>query len=146
MGARHRASERVGEIAVDAPGRRQTVERLVLVEAPHLDRPFDRLARSVDREAAVSGSRNRHHAPVDCGRVGAVDLDLGRAGAFAFFQRRVIEERKPHRALDLEGAWACQEHRGGMGVDAGHRLATVDFRPGEEVEDCLLRVFAHGVT
>ena len=50
LGVRRRdgAAERVGERRVDLVG--QMVERAALVEARHLDRPFDRLAVAADRE------------------------------------------------------------------------------------------------
>ena len=51
--ARHRAPERVGERGVDPSGLGQMIERLRLVEAPHLDRPFHRLTRAADGERAV---------------------------------------------------------------------------------------------
>ena len=50
---RDRARERIGERQVDRLPIRQTVEGRVLVEAAHLDRPFDRLAFAGERETAV---------------------------------------------------------------------------------------------
>ena len=48
-----RCGRAVGERGVDAAGIRQMIERERLVEAAHLDRPFDRLALPVERERAV---------------------------------------------------------------------------------------------
>lgn len=104
MRLRHRAPERIGECIIDPSRISQMIERLRLVEAPHLDRPFHRLARTTDREVAVGSLRDHHYAPVYRGRVGAVDLYFGLAGGPAFRQRQIIKERKAHGALDLEGA------------------------------------------
>ncbi len=47
------ASERVGERGVDSFRLGQMIERLRLIEAPHLHRPFHRLTRAADGEGAV---------------------------------------------------------------------------------------------
>ena len=118
-----RAGKLVGQRVVDTPILRQMIERLVLVEAPHLDRPFDRLSGAVELQPAVGRARDRQHAPVELRGERPVDLQLRQAGGAAFGQGRVVEERKSHRALDLERAIPRQEHDRRMGVDAS------DLRP-----------------
>ena len=144
MRFRHRAAERVRQPLIDLAALGQMVERLGLVEAAHLHRPFDRLAAAADGKAA-GPARDRHHAAIDRRRERAVDLDLGLAGRFALLQRGIIEERKTHRALDLERALAGKEYRGRMGVDARDRRAAVGRRSGQKFHDGLLRIVAHGV-
>ena len=123
--ARHRPGERVGERTVDAARRGQMVERLRLVEAPHLHRPFHRLAVAADGERAVFLARDRHRAAINRRRIRSIDLDLGRAGGLALLKRRIIEERKAHGALDLEGAVAGQKDQCCMGVDSLDRHAAM---------------------
>ena len=138
---RHRPPERVGERAVDLLRVGQMIERLRLVEAPHLHRPFHRLAGAADGERAVFLARDRHRAAVDRRREGSIDLDLGRAGGLAPVERRIIEERKAHRALDLEGALAGQKYRRGMGVDSLDRRAAMGCGVAKKVDHRLLRGF-----
>ena len=114
---RHDAAEMIGERGVDAAGIRQMIERQRIVEAAHLDRPFDRLAAPVECERAVRRARDRHHPQIDLRRERPVDLKLRLAGGLALLQRGEIQKRKPHRALDLQRALAGQEYRGRMGVD-----------------------------
>ena len=52
MGCGDGAAERIGERVVDFPC--QMIERARLIEAVHLDRPFDRRAVPADREVAVA--------------------------------------------------------------------------------------------
>ena len=137
MRRRHRAPEGVGEAVVDAAGVGQMIERLGLVEAGHLDRPFHRLAVAADGEGAAAGARDRHDPLVDRRRERPVDLDLGLAGGLALFERGIVEKGECHRALDLEGAPAAQKHSRRMGVDPPHRLAA--FGAAEEVQHRLLR-------
>ena len=117
------AAERVGQCVVDLAGRNEMIERLAVVEARHVDRPFHRLALAADREA-IALTRNGDHAAIDSRRIGAVDLELGLAGRFAPFQRGKIQERKLHRAFDLERARACQK-TGRMGIDAPYARAAM---------------------
>ena len=138
MRRRHRAAERVGQRGVDPACIGQMVERGLLVEAAHLDRPFHRRAVAVEREPSVRRAGDRHHAQIDVRRKSPVDLELGLAGALALLEGRIIQERKAHRALDLEGAVAGEKHRGGMGVDALDRCAVMGRRVGEQGEDRLL--------
>jgi len=79
---RHRAAERVGQRRIDL-ARRQPVERRVLVEAAHFDRPLHRRAGAVELERAVRLARNRHHAAVDLGGERPIDPKLRLAGALA---------------------------------------------------------------
>ena len=114
------AAERIGEIVVDLIG--DVIERAVLVEPHHVDRPFDRLAVAADREPAVALARDGDDAAIKFRRQRPVDLDLGLARGFALGERRIIEKRKAHRALDLQRAVAGEKHRRRVGVDAPHLL------------------------
>ena len=100
IGVRRRngAAKRVGERGVDTSGRGEVVEREALVEAAHLDRPFDRLPAPVERQPPVRLTRDRDDAAVDAGRGAAVDRKFGFAGGLALVERGVIEERKTDRA------------------------------------------------
>ena len=133
-----RAAKRIGQRRVDLARVGQPVERRLLVEAAHLDRPFDRRAGTVQREPAVRPARDRHHATVDLGSEWPVDLELRLAGLFAAIERRVIQEREAHGMLDLERAGAGEKHRGGMGIDALDRLSAMRRGVGEQREDRLL--------
>ncbi len=131
--------KRVGERAVDPLRVGEMIERLRLVEAPHLHRPFHRLAAAADGKHTVFRSRDRHGAAVDCGRVRVVYLELGRASGLAPVERRIIEERKAHGALDLEGALAGQKYRRRMGIDSLDRRAAVGCGVAKKVDHRLLR-------
>ena len=115
------------------------VERLRLVEAAHLHRPFHRLTRAADGERAVAFARDRHGAAVDCGRKRTVNLKLGRAGGLAPVKRRIVEERKPHGALDFEGAVAGQKYRRGVGIDPLDRRAAISCGVAQKFDHRLLR-------
>ena len=134
MRGHDRAGERICELGIDTALLGEMIERLRLVEAPHLDRPFDRLAVAAEREPPVRPARDRDHPPVERGRKRAIDLKLGLAGGLALVERRIVEEREFHRALDLQRAFAGKEDRGRMGVDAGHLLPAVGRGIGEEFE------------
>ncbi len=58
---RHDAAQEVGQRGVDASLIRQMIEGERLVEAAHLDRPFDRLAAAPERVRSVRLARDRHH-------------------------------------------------------------------------------------
>ena len=137
--ARHGPPERVGERVVDPPRRSQMIERLHLVETPHLHRPFHRCALAADGQRAVVRARDRHRAAVDCRRIGMIDLELGHAGGLAFGQGGIIEERKAHGALDLESAAAGQEYRRGMGIDPLDRRAAMGCGVAKKIDHRLLR-------
>ena len=137
----HCPPKRVGKRAIDPLRVGEMVERLRLVETPHLHRPFRRLAFAADGERAVFVARDRHHATIDRRRVRTVHLDLGRAGGLAPVERRIIEERKAHGALDLEGAVAGQKYRRRMGINSLDRRAAMGCGPPEKIDHCLLRGF-----
>ncbi len=107
-------------------------------EAAHLHRPLDRRAVAVEREPPVRLARDRHDPAVDVGRERPVDLELGLAGRLALVEGRIVEKREAHRALDLPGAVAGQEHRRRMGVDALDRRPAMGRRLGEQREHRLL--------
>ena len=103
-----RASERFGQGIVDFAG--QMIERARLVEAAHLDRPFDRGAGAANGEPAVRFAGDRFDAAVDFRRVRGVHVELRFAGLAAFGERRVIQKGKAHGALDLERAIAGEKY------------------------------------
>ena len=133
------AAERIGEVVVDLV--RQMIEGAVLVEAAHVDRPFDRRAVAADREPSVTRARDGHDAAINFWRERPVDLDLGFAGGFALFERGKIEKRKAHRALDLQRAVAGEKHRGRVGVDAPDFFgpAAIGCGIGEKRQHVVLR-------
>jgi hypothetical protein len=88
---------------------------------------------------------DRQHAQIDIGCEKAVDLQLRVAGGLALFQRRIIEERELHRALDLHHPLACEEHRRAMRVDACHLRAAMRGGIGQEREHGVLRRLAMAV-
>ena len=119
------------------------IERLVLVEALHLDGPLNRLPLPPECELAVSLARDRYDSPVNGGRMGAIDCDLGFAGRLAPFKGREIEERKADCALDLQGSSSGKKDHGGVGIDAFDGLAGVVGRIAQESDHRLLRGFCH---
>jgi hypothetical protein len=68
MGGGDDAAQCVGERGIDAAGIREAIERARLVEAPHLDRPFDRIAFALEREPPIRRARDRHDAAVELRR------------------------------------------------------------------------------
>src|SRR3974377_124318 len=125
MGARDGPAPRVGGRGIDAPRLGQMVERLRLIEAAHLHRPFHRLARAGNGKGAVFFLGDRQHAAVYLRCERAVDLHLGLTGGLSLFPGRKIEERKKHTALDLECALARQKYRRGMGINTFDRRTPV---------------------
>ena len=93
------------------------IQRLLLVESGHFDRPFHRHAAAADRQAAIIGAVDGDHPQVELRGVDRIDFQFLFAGAFALFERRVIQERQPHRPLDLQGAVTAEKHHRGMGID-----------------------------
>src|SRR5262245_37842799 len=132
---RHHPAEPVGEFAIDTAALGDTIERLVLVEAQHLDRPLDRLTLSVERETAIGLARDRNDAAVNVRREGAVHLELGRACRLTFLQRGVIEKGKAHRTLDLEGVIAGEKHRRGVRIEALDVAPAMGRGVAQEVEN-----------
>ena len=64
----HRVTERIGERRINLSRLCQAIERRVLVEAAHFERPFHGRAGSVELEPVVALARDGHHAEVDVGR------------------------------------------------------------------------------
>jgi len=93
---------------------------------------------AVEREPAVGLARDWHDAAIDLGRESPVDLKLCLAGLLAQSQGRIVEERKAHRALDLECAVAGQKHRGRVGIDALDRRSAMGRRLGQQGENRFL--------
>ena len=102
-----------------------TIQRLLLVEAGHFDRPFDRRAASADLKRHLVGARDRNDAAVDLRGIAGIDFQFLLAGTLALRKRRVVEKRQPDRALDLQCAIAAEKHQRGVGVDP---LATLPRR------------------
>ena len=127
--------ELAGERIVKLATLGEMVERVIFVEARHLDRPFDRFARAIQGERPVGFARDRHDAAVELRREFAIDLEFGAAGGFALCQSRIIEKWIAHRALDLDGAVAGQKDDGGMGLAAPHRGAAISRRIAEQLEN-----------
>jgi hypothetical protein len=133
------AAERIGEVVVDLVG--QMIEGAVLVEAYHVDRPFDRCAVAADRQPSIVRARDGDDATIKFWRQPPVDLDLHFTGAFALFQSGKIEKRKAHRALDLQRAVAGEKHGGCVRIDAPDFFgpAAIDSRIGEKRQHVVLR-------
>jgi hypothetical protein len=139
MCGRDRTTDRICESYVDASRAGEMIEGLRLVEAAHLDRPFDRLALAGNREPPIRLACDRNDAAIELRRIGAIDGDLSLAGGFALVERGIVEKRELHRPLELEGAVAGEEHHARMGVDTLDRRSAMGRRVGEECEDRLLR-------
>ena len=135
-GKRELGAERIVKLA--ALG--DMVERIVLVEARHLDRPFDGFAAAVQGERTTGLARDRHDAAIKLRRKFAIDVEFRLAGGLALIQRRIIEKRVAHRALDLDGALAGQEHDRGMGLAAPYCGAAIGRRIAEQGENSILRI------
>ena len=135
----NRAAERIGEIVVDLI--HQVIERAVLVEARHVDRPFDRFAVAAECQPSIIGARDGNDAAIKFRRQPPVDLDLRCASGLALGERRIVEKRKAHRALDLQRAVAGEKYRGRVGIDAPDFLkpAAIGRRIGEKRQYFLLR-------
>src|SRR6185437_11378497 len=114
------------------------VECLVLVEALHLDGPFNRVTFPADCELAVLLARDRYDSAVDGWRIGAIDCNLGFAGRLAPLKGGEIEERKADRALNLQSPRPGKKHYGGVGIDALDGLAVVNGRIAQEGDHRLL--------
>jgi hypothetical protein len=138
MSGRNTARELVRYCEIDCPRVGEVVERLRLVEAPHVDRPLDRFA--VASECKVSGATARHRddAAIKLRCEGPVCFDLGEARSLAPFDRREVEKGKLHRTLDLEGALAGQEHDPGVGVDAADGDTAVSRCASQKSEHVVL--------
>ena len=120
------------------PASARPVERRLLVEAAHLDRPFDRRAGAVEREPAVRRARDRHHAQIDLGRERPVDLELGLAGALALIEGRIIQEREAHGTLDLERAVPARNTEAAWVSMRSTGCSAMGRGVGEQREDRLL--------
>ena len=155
MGSQDRIGNGDREGWIDRPRRSDTVERLLLIEPHHFDRPFDRGTRSVDFKGPIGIARDGNNAAVELWRIAGVDLQFLLAGALALLQRRIVEEGQPNGALDLQGPVAAEKYHGGMGVDALAALCRTEAGAIEKIEHALLidlgsygsidrRLFGHG--
>jgi hypothetical protein len=100
--------------------------------------PFHGRAFPAKRQLAVGFARDGHNPEIDFGRIGCVDRKLGVAGLLALGERRIVEKRETHRALDLERTLAGEEHRGRVGIDALYVLAAVGRGVGEKGQNLVL--------
>ena len=137
------AAQLIGQRRINTAILGEMVQCLGLIEAGHLDRPFDWFSGATNGKPAVGGAGDGDDAAIKARGIKPVNLDLGRASRLAVFQRREVEKGKPHRALDLERTLAGQEHRGGMGVYARDGAAAMRGRVGEEIGDRLLWISGH---
>ena len=117
MGSGEFIGKHLGKSGRDLSCGCEMVERALLIEARHLDGPFDRRTVAVDLKS-VQSERDRYDAAVKRGRGAPVDRELLLARVLALIERRVVEVRQTDRPLDLQDAVAFQEHDGGMRVDA----------------------------
>ena len=89
------AAERIGEVVVDLIGK--MIEGAVLVEAHHVDRPFDWLAVAADRQPTITLARDGDDAAIKFWRQPPVDLDLRCAGAPCAFRASKNRETESAR-------------------------------------------------
>ena len=108
-----------------SPGFSQTVEGLALVETPHLDGPFDRLAFAADHKPAICLAVWARRHGKSTGAKARLTVISASHAALPFPKRGKIEKWKAHRALDLECPVAGQKNQGRVGVDAFDRGATM---------------------
>ena len=114
------------------------IERAGLVEPPHVNGPFDRLAFAADPQP-LPLPRDRNGAEIDVGRIALVDGDLRLAGTSPPGEGRLIEEGEADGALDLVNVEADEEHHRGVGIDPDHRQdQAVGLPVGEEGEHIAL--------
>ena len=93
-------------------------ERRGLVVAGHHDCVLDRarVMLGSDSESVEAVRHQAHDAPVERGCEAAVEVDLGVAERAPALERPVVQEREPHRLLDLVGLLAGQEHPRDVGL------------------------------
>jgi hypothetical protein len=72
--------------------------------------PFHGRAFPAKRQLAVGFAGDGHNPEIDFGRIGCVDRKLRVAGLLALGERRIVEKRETHRALNLERTLAGEEH------------------------------------
>ena len=139
MGSQNRVGHSRRKRWIDRRRSRDTVERLILVEPRHFDRPFDGRPRAVDFKGAVGIARDGYNAPVEFGGIASVDFQFLLAGTLALRQRRIIEERQAHGPLDLQCPIGAEKNHGSMGVDPLAAPGRAEAGTIEEVEHLLLQ-------
>ena len=120
MRSHDRVGDGRGEICIQRAGLGQMIQRPAFVEARHLDRILERPAASVDLHRSIGLFRDRHDAVIDLRRQRPVDPDLLFARRLALIERRIVEERKLHRALDFQRAPAFEKDRSCVRIDPPH--------------------------
>ncbi len=113
------------------------IEGLALVEPAHLQHPVDCLAIAAESKLRTA-SHNRDKAEIKLRRERPIGFDLCLQRCLAQRERREIQKRKLHGALDLVGVLAGEKHCGRVSVDARHFRAAKCRRVGEQIERSLL--------
>ena len=132
---------------------RDTIKRLLLVEARHFDRPLDRGATSVDFKRAVAALRDGNNPSIELRGIAPIDIQFFFAGALTLLERRIVEKRQPHGAFDLQRAIAAEKHHRRVGIDpfgapgrteAGTFQKMKDATLEEALRGCGDRLRVHG--
>ena len=117
---------------------RQTVEQRFLIKASHLDQPIDHRALTIahalaiDRQRAVGSASHRHRTTIEARRGAPVDANFGLACSVPSRHARVVHVLEVHRAFELIGPLADQEHDRAVCIDPLDCRSAVAFRRREE--------------
>ena len=120
------ASSRSG---VQPARRRDGVEEIAGRNARHAQHPVDRrsIARIAKAQRTVGAANDRHDVAIQARRRGAVQLQFAQREAPPRLDRGEVEERQPHRLLQLP-------HR--VGADEHQRYVRLQrFRPRETAQE-----------
>ncbi len=96
----------------------QMVEQRVLIEALHVQQPFDGPAIAVERQTPVILAGDRHQPSVEVRCGSEVELVFGLQGRLPLGERREIKKAVANRTLELVGTVAREENNRRMGFDA----------------------------
>ena len=140
MGSQNRVGYGRRKRWIDRLRCRDNIERLLLVEPCHFNRPFDGSTRAVDFEGAVGIARDGDNAPVEFGGIAGVDLQFFLAGTSALLQRRIVEKRQAHSPLDLQCPIGPEKNHRSMGIDPLAAAGRTEAGAIEEIEHLLLQV------
>ena len=110
MRGRYHVGNGLNKGRIRRPGFCQMVESLTFVETGHFNGKFHRCAVSVDIKRSVLPLRDRDNAAVDLRRELPVYSHLLVAGGFSLRQRRIVQIREMHGALDLQRAVAFEKN------------------------------------
>jgi len=95
----------------------EAVELVRLSETSHEDNVIDRITGASECQRSSPAPVDRQHVEIEAGGEEPVQGELGPAGAFAQFARRVVDRGEADRAFELVGAIAHQEDDRIMGDD-----------------------------